>query len=36
VRRRLEEQGSSANAALYRDQLEGCGLALAVRRSVEE
>ncbi|MFT3765054.1 MAG: hypothetical protein QM820_06005 [Minicystis sp.] len=38
VRRRLgiEEQGNSVNAALYRDQLEGCGLALAVRRSVVE
>jgi hypothetical protein len=36
VLRRVDERGLSPMGALHREQIEGCGLALAVRRSVEE
>ncbi|WP_437475732.1 hypothetical protein WME75_24035 [Sorangium sp. So ce1014] len=36
VGRRVDEQGLSPMGVLHREQIEGCGLALAVRRSVEE
>jgi hypothetical protein len=36
VRRRVDERGLSPMGALHREQIEGCGLAFAVRRSVEE
>lgn len=32
---RAQERGSSAAAVIHRDDMDGCGLALAVRRSVE-
>jgi hypothetical protein len=35
VRRRTEETERSPAAAVYRDQVNGCALALAVRRAVE-
>ena len=36
ARRRLEVPGTSPAASIYREQLEGCSLALAVRRAAEE
>lgn len=36
LREHVEEQGRSSAAAFHREQLEGCALALAVRRAVQE
>ncbi len=36
VRRRLEVAGTTPAASIYREQLEGCALALAARRAAEE
>jgi hypothetical protein len=36
VRRRLEVPGTSPAASIYREQLEGCALAMAVRRAAED
>lgn len=36
VGRRVDQQGLSPTGVLHREQIEGCGLALAVRRNVEE
>ncbi|WP_437323325.1 hypothetical protein [Sorangium sp. So ce381] len=36
VGRRVDQQGLSPTGVLHREQIEGCGLAFAVRRSVEE
>jgi hypothetical protein len=36
LRRRPEEVGTSAPAALHREEIQACALALAVRRAVEE
>ncbi|WP_437893548.1 hypothetical protein [Sorangium sp. So ce124] len=36
VGRRVDQQGLSPMGVLHREQIEGCGLAFAVRRNVEE
>ena len=35
LRRRVEEAGTSPAAVIYREQLQGCALALATRRAAE-